>query len=135
MIDTADLIGVPFAYGGRGPNTYDCFGLLIELERRSTGRIVPDVRSPESLAEIADALDIEKFKWDCLWEKSTDDAVPFAALEAGSAIMIRVNGLACHVGFIHKPRHFLHTWEGTGGVTQEKLELWRHRILGVYKYH
>ena len=35
MMDYIDLIGKPFSPGGRGPDNYDCYGLVKELYRRS----------------------------------------------------------------------------------------------------
>jgi cell wall-associated NlpC family hydrolase len=134
MIDYLDLLGVEFQYGGRGPAVYDCYGLVMECERRSTGREIPDYRSPKALEEIASKMAGEKYRWICVAKKEEGVPIPFSAMQPGRALEIRVRGYACHVGFIHKPRKFLHTWEGTGGVTQEDIELWRARILGVYEY-
>lgn len=134
MIDYVDLIGVKFEYGGRGPNTYDCYGLNMECERRATGRALPDYRSPEELHEIATLMDGQRYRWVRHAAKPDDGVIPFSELQPGRHIEIRIKGLACHVGFIHKPHKFLHAWEGTGGVTQEDLELWRKRIVGVYEY-
>jgi hypothetical protein len=134
MIDYVDMIGVQFKYGGRGPDTYDCLGLAIECERRSTGRKVPDLRSPEALHEIATEMAREKYRWVPHATKEPGLLIPFSEMQPGRWIEIRIKGLACHVGFIHRPRKFLHAWEGTNGVTQEDIEQWRTRILGVYEY-
>lgn len=39
-LDVNGLIGLPWQRGARGPDAYDCWGLVIELARRS-GRTVP----------------------------------------------------------------------------------------------
>lgn len=135
MIDYLDLIGVQFAYGGRGPDTYDCYGLVMECERRNTGRELPDYRSPKVLQDIANLVAGEKYRWSQVAKKEGETPIPFSAMQPGRVLEIRVKGLACHVGFIHRPRKFLHTWEGTGGVTEEQIEIWRRYILGVYEYH
>ena len=133
-IDYLPLLGVQFEYGGRGPDTYDCYGLVMELERRNTGRELPDYRSPTAMFDIANLIAGEKYRWICHATKPADGNIPFSEMLPGRVLEIRVKGLACHVGFIHKPRRFLHTWEGTGGVTDESIELWRSRILGVYEF-
>lgn len=79
-------------------------------------------------------FEMEKFSWTCFWERSDADPAPYAEMKPGRGLLLRVKGLACHVGYIHKPRRFLHTWEGTGGVTEERIEIWRQRIIGVYGY-
>lgn len=133
MIDYVDLIGIPFEYGGRGPSSYDCWGLLSEMFRRQ-GKIIPDYRSPTVIEEIALMMAADKYLWTEYAAKEGKEAIPYSDLIPGRALLLRVNGLACHVGFIHRPRHFLHTWEGTGGVTTETVDAWRQRILGVYGY-
>ena len=35
MIDVNDLIGCPYELGARGPERYDCWGLVIEIYRRA----------------------------------------------------------------------------------------------------
>jgi cell wall-associated NlpC family hydrolase len=134
LIDYRDLIGVQFEYGGRGPKSFDCWGLLLECERRATGQQLPDYRSPKVIEEIALLMNQEKFRWLPHARKTAEADIPFSEMRVGRALEIRVKGHACHVGYIHRPRHFLHTWEGTGGVTEERIELWRQRILGVYSY-
>lgn len=42
-----DLIGKPFEYGGRGPDSFDCFGLVVELYRR-TGVALPEFESTDN---------------------------------------------------------------------------------------
>lgn len=133
MIDYLDLIGVKFEYGGRGPDSYDCYGLAIECHRRM-GIEIPDYRSPTVLREIAELVAQNKYRWKPIAVKSSKEVIPASDLQPGRLIEIRVKGLACHVGFIHKARKFLHTWEDTGGVVQNDLADWREKILGVYEY-
>jgi hypothetical protein len=52
----------------------------------------------------------------------------------GRVLEIRIKGQACHVGFINRPRKFLHTWEDSGGVVENEIYDWRSRVLGVYEY-
>src|SRR3990167_3147116 len=40
-INYIDLLGKPFEYGGRGPDTYDCWGLCMEIYKR-LGIQLPD---------------------------------------------------------------------------------------------
>lgn len=133
MIDYRDLIGVSFAYGGRGPLTYDCYGLVMECHRR-LGVEIPDYRSPEVLREIASLMNTERYRWKQVAVKTDEGAIPSSALQPGRLLEIRINGHACHVGFIHKPRKFLHTWEDSGGVVENEIYEWRSRIIGVYEY-
>lgn len=40
MTRTDDLIGRPWVLGARGPDAFDCWGVVLELARRA-GRVVP----------------------------------------------------------------------------------------------
>ena len=42
LLDINDLLGKPYKTHGRGPDGYDCYGLVIEVERR-LGRELPDL--------------------------------------------------------------------------------------------
>lgn len=95
---------------------------------------IPDYRSPEVLAEIADLVAKQKYRWRPIAVKQGRDLIPSEHLQPGRLIEIRVRGHACHVGFIHRPRKFLHTWEDSGGVVVNDLSDWREKILGVYEY-
>jgi hypothetical protein len=134
IIDYVDLIGVKFAYGGRGPDSYDCLGLVMECHRR-LGMDIPDYRSPTILAEIALLIAQEREKWTLIARK-TPGAEPISSthLTPGRTIELRIQGLACHIGFIHRKRRFIHASEGTNSVVDEQLYDWRDRIVGVYEF-
>ncbi len=132
MLEYTDLLGVPFAYQGRGPDEYDCYGLNIELHRR-IGVEVPDYKSPTKLEDIARLIDTEKTLWHEVWKK--DNNTPREAdIPLHSTLLFKVNGLASHVGMKISGNRFIHTWEGVGGVLVERISLWKHKILGVYQY-
>ena len=42
LLDITDLLGKPYKAHARGPNTYDCYGLVIEVEKR-LGHTMPDL--------------------------------------------------------------------------------------------
>lgn len=133
-LDYLSLLGVEFAYGGRGPDAYDCYGLVMEIHRR-LGVELPDYRSPDVLEDIAGMLAVErKYRWREVATRTSHELIPMSVLKPGRVIEIRMKGHACHVGFIHKPRWFLHTYETSGGVVQNEIESWRNRIIGVYEY-
>lgn len=134
VIQVGDLIGTPFEIGGRDLNkAVDCFGLLIECHRR-IGKDIPDFRSPQFHHEIEAELARHKTDWIAHWERDGRETVPLSICQPGRSLLIRVKGSACHVGFVHKPGWFIHTWEDTNGVTQERLSIWKQRILGVYEF-
>ena len=42
LLDVNDLLGKPYKAHARGPNAYDCYGLVIEVEKR-LGHDMPDL--------------------------------------------------------------------------------------------
>jgi cell wall-associated NlpC family hydrolase len=118
----SDLIGKPFEYGARGPDKFDCYGLVIEMHRRR-GFVIPEYVSPTKLEEIAVLMAGEKRHWQLL-----------ATPEPGCVVAIRVRRMVAHVGVVISRTDFLHTWERTHGVTLEPLSLWERHIEGFYRF-
>lgn len=118
----AELIGIPFKYYARGPEEYDCFGLLMMLYERFRGIKLPDYGSAEGVEKIA-----------LLMAHGLQDWTPVEAKE-GVAVMFRVNGLGAHVGYCIGDGKFIHTWEQSAGVVIERLDTWKPRIIGFYDY-
>ena len=56
LLDVNDLLGKPYKVHGRGPDSYDCYGLVIEVEKR-LGRELPDLYEIfEKKSEVRDTL-------------------------------------------------------------------------------
>jgi hypothetical protein len=118
----ADLVGIPFRKGARGPNEYDCFGLLAEMYRRK-GVAIHDPGTGDSQGENHTLIHMYA---PGNWNK--------VAQAPGVAVLFRIGRFACHIGFVVDDMHFIHAWEGSGGVTRERLSLWKQRIVGFYDY-
>jgi cell wall-associated NlpC family hydrolase len=121
----ADLIGKPFKWHGRGPDAYDCIGLLMEIYRRQ-GIFLPDYKSNELPA--ANAIDIGTAAMS--WARSD---WPFP----GAAILLKMHpNLVTHVGVIVDERRFIHTLEQMNGVHLDEFRspLWQKRTAGYYRW-
>lgn len=124
MSEYTQYIGIPFKYGGRDRNALDCYGLVMLLYAELKGIELPDINSPTYLDKIHSLMEVEKLKWEP------------CEIEEGAVLMFRVKGYGCHVGYYIGDDKMIHTWEGTGGVTIERLSFsWKHRILGSYKWN
>ena len=122
MYNHSDLIGVPFEYGGRD-NTLDCYGLIMELYRRDHGIEIPDYGSTAH-AELAESrMILAAFSWTRLQKP-----------EPGAVLLIRCGKHVRHVGYVVEDDMFYHTWEKSGGVVCEPLDVWNTKIVGIYKY-
>ncbi len=117
----ADLIGKPFAYGGRGPDSYDCFGLLLELQRRLGGPEIPDLISPTTQNVIALRMR-SRINW---WQP---EARPFV----GAHLWFRIGRNWSHCGVYLGDDLFIHCWEKSGGVCTERLSDWSMRTDGAF---
>lgn len=119
--DLSDLVGVPFAYGGRGPDAYDCYGLVMECARRN-GLDLPDFGFADNQALISAMMGATMPQWE-----QVDQAV-------GTVVLMRAGRFVSHVGYVIGPNQMIHTWETAGGVCIERLSDWKQRIIGFFKY-
>lgn len=119
--DYIDLIGAPYVRGARGPEAYDCYGLVKELFARA-GNSVPDFDSPGTLEEIEALISDRSRKW---------RRVPIGT--PGALLTFRVEGYGAHVGFMLQNDLFIHAWEATG-VAIERLTNGSFKPLASYHY-
>lgn len=128
-ISFGDLIGKPFADNGRGPASYDCYGLVLEVMRRF-GVVIPDYNllcgghDPADIAASVEAASVD-------WEK-------IEGPEIGSLVTIAYPfpGTISHVGVVIDADRFIHARQATGGVSIDRLSsvAWSKRIRGYYRY-
>lgn len=115
-----DYIGIPYRDGARGPDAYDCYGLVRHL-MALRGIDIPDYRSPED-RRLVSAIFRSELR---LWTPAEPDY--------GKVPLFRVPGMF-HCGFMLNNDDFIHTWEHSGGVCIERLSDWTARLVGVYEY-
>ena len=121
-MDVKDYIGIPFEYGARGDDKYDCFGLVRELYNKYHGILVKDIKSSSDAKEIALMMSGDLINW-----KEVDKRI-------GSVVLFKIKGIVGHVGFVVSNDSFIHTWEKSGGVAIERIAAWEKRIIGYYEY-
>ncbi len=115
-----DLVGKPFAEGGKGPDGYDCWGLAVEVFRRY-GIVIPDYRL--TCETVTSGVTDNRDKWTrCVGE------VPAPAL-----IVFTTAGVADHVGVYLGGGKFIHAHSSAGVViTAVDHIFWKRRIEGYY---
>jgi cell wall-associated NlpC family hydrolase len=121
----ADLIGKPFADGGRGPDTYDCWGLACEVFRRY-GIILPDYQISCHAKEAIDRQVLAELpRW-----RRCDPVQP----PAPSLLVLKQHTRFCnHTGVYLGAGRFLHTLEKTGAVIERTDHaFWKRKIVGYY---
>lgn len=120
-----DLIGKPFENGGRGPDNFDCWGLVLEIFRRY-GIELPDYKiSCEEASQIDNEIHKEKKDW-----LRCEKEIPTPAL-----VVMRFNEvvLCNHTGVYLGYNRFIHTREKIG-VNIDRIDspAWRRKIEGFY---
>jgi hypothetical protein len=94
MTDINDLIGKPWRLGARGPDAYDCWGLVREvLQRMRPGLPLPDWASDEMTRSRQRALMGEAFPVHCVRTTELADGVLLMSERAGH-IAIMAHGFA-----------------------------------------
>ncbi|HSU19900.1 MAG TPA: NlpC/P60 family protein [Acidobacteriaceae bacterium] len=117
----ADLIGKPYAEGARGPEAFDCLGLVLELQRRQ-GRPLPAYDStPEEFARQHR-------------EGVLGPCREIAAPEPGCIVLLRMLHGERHLGTMIDPYRMLHTLRDVGRACSEGLRspVWARRVMGYY---
>lgn len=127
MCDFDDLIGKPFADGGRGPDAFDCFGLHLEIRRR-LGLPCPDYHiSALAAARVAALIEAEAAS---TWRWQPVPPEPYA-------LMVMKNGpvYKAHVATYMGDGRFLHiTRRMPAAYGRINDPAWRRRIVGYYRY-
>lgn len=128
MAEYRDVIGVPFAYGGRGPDEFDCYGLVLEMSRRDGKELpdfgegaewmLPEKKQPKTAAMMGASLP--------QWRQI--DSQP------GAVVLIRIGRYVSHVAYQIDNDRMIHAWEQSNGVSIARIDDWRHRIVGFYEY-
>lgn len=112
-----DLLGKRFEDGARGPDTFDCVGLLLELQRR-LGNDVPAWGS--HARELAGAM--------ARWERVED-------VQAGDGILIYSDSPPWHIGVVTGEGWMIHAHPSCGVVRERYNSFpWQARIEGFYRW-
>jgi cell wall-associated NlpC family hydrolase len=121
MIEYVDLLSKQFAYGGRGPDKYDCYGLVMEMYKRR-GVIIPDYGSPTDQKQIHLLMDQKKQVW-----RNSE-------IKKNTVLLFRVLNYNSHVGYLVSDTHFIHTRDNKLGIVVNHIKIWEKRIVGCYEY-
>lgn len=127
-----DLIGKPFKDHGRGPDYYDCWGLVREVFSRYGIKLPMYLISCYDVASISEQIKKEKelsFKGLNNWREIKEPEEPCLILIKNDPVY--TNHCAVYVG----SGYMLHTLESTGVIrTRLTNPLWKRRIRGFWKY-
>jgi cell wall-associated NlpC family hydrolase len=123
-----EFIGKPFQDRGRGPDAYDCYGLLVETYRRIFNIEIPSFATSYDTANDREAVarvffeESNSVRWRRVDLKDAQPPDVLAMSLAGSR----------HVGVLVTPDRFLHVLPGRETCV-ERLMQWAPRIDAVYR--
>lgn len=124
-------IGTPFEEKGRGPDTFDCWGLVRwvylhdhprKIELPSYTECYEHTNEREKLARVI--VDERQKKWQKVEQPQEFDA-----------ILLRMRGVPMHVGVVTKKNHMIHCAEGINTYEESFKSLrWEKKVLGFFRY-
>lgn len=113
MIDVSPYIGKPFEDGGRGPDAFDCWGVIVSVYRDCFGIALPtygeiSARDLARSARLFEAGAADESEWQYVSAPQAGDVVLMRSARGGRRIV--------HVGVMADSRRVLHCEEGAGVV-------------------
>lgn len=124
-------VGKEFAEKGRGPDSFDCWGLgKWVYEHHHPNKIIlpgyeefyETTNDRETLGRVIDEQRQER------WREVTDP-------KEFDFVLLRMRGVPMHVGIVTKENHMLHCAQGIGTVHERFDSIrWRSKVLGFFRY-
>lgn len=127
MIEINDLIGKPFLNRGRGPDGYDCWGLVREVYRRCGVDLTEVNISVVACAAIQEEIETRKQRRE--WHELAQPEVPCVLLIKAHPKYLQ------HLGVYVGRGKFLHVGS-TKTVVIERISspAWKRIIRGYWQY-
>ena len=118
-----DLVGLDYKERGRGPDGYDCWGLICEAYDRIFGFSIPSYADrPDSTGKLARLAHNEQKSWVKVDYPKTGDLILF-------------RGLPPHVGMSIGRGRMLHMPKDQKSCIESWREpLWQPRITGFFRH-
>lgn len=127
----AGYIGLPFTDHGRGPEAFDCWGLVrFVLDKRFGIRCLPEHGGYVSCGHRRSVAEAFRHGLAESWRQ-----VPAEQHRAGDIAVFSVGRLPSHVGLVVSQDTMLHIEKGTDSVVERfDRQPWVNRIEGVYRH-
>lgn len=136
---TGAWIGLPYDDFGRGPLSYDCWGLVRRIEAKVFGIELPSYVGDYSECGPNGALDTlfdrESTGWSLLAQTERGQGLVRHALErSGDVILMRHGRMRAHVGVVAGGRWMVHIQEKMASCVERYDEQpWCNKIVGIYR--
>ncbi|KFF50451.1 hypothetical protein GY26_01815 [Gammaproteobacteria bacterium MFB021] len=126
MIDVSEYIGLPYRVEGRGPDAYDCWGLVRLVYAERLGIALPSHVGYDATLSAHTASLIEQGRpgW-----RAVADPEPY------DVVLLNVAGVPNHIGLVVAPGWMLHTTQQKSACIENYQRVtWRNRVEGFYMY-
>lgn len=126
-VSQGGLLGAPYVHCGRGPESYDCWGLIVVIRERMGQPIIDEWAHIEQSQEVLYQVVLEGFSRSC-WLRTSE-------YNPGDIVGLGKNKLMHHAGII-TPWGIMHTVKSFGAIIQTpyELKLNGYRLIQPYTY-
>lgn len=115
-------IGIPFKENGNTLEGLDCINLCVMISKdRDCELILPNHNYTADTSHIA----FNNYR--------NTDTYYRVDKQADSLVLLRIDGINKHVGYVLDDKHFIHV-SPKKNVTVERLSKWKNHIVGYYKW-
>lgn len=122
-------VGLPFGEMGRGPDKFDCWGMVQLIYRQERGIELPSYtefyKTTNDRVEISETIIRERQqRWTQVEQAREFDAV-----------LLLMRGVPMHVGICTKPGHMVHCAHGVDTVLDRYDSMrWKTKLVGFFRY-
>lgn len=126
-VSQGGLLGAPYEWCGRGPNNFDCWGLIVEIRSRIGQPIIDEWSNIEYSPNISHVAVSNGFNLSC-WVKTEE-------FEPGNIIGLGKNKMLHHTGIV-TPWGIMHTVKVFGALIHKvnELKLNGYNLIQPYSY-
>ena len=118
------LIGKIFKDGGRGPDSFDCWGLVCDIYENCLGIMLPTY-------EFIAAADQRNASKAALQYREEWEEIPGSKEQPGDVVLFR----PCHVGVVVDRGRMVHIDEGLPACIESyRSAIWLPKLIGFYRH-
>lgn len=131
----ARFVGLPYNEGGRGPDVFDCWGILLLVLREQFGIVVPAYEDVH-WGPGGDRAMRRKTASTIASERAAHwSPIPAGQEQPGDCIVLSIAGQPLHVGAVAAPGWMLHGSEGADSALERYDGMcWRNRVDGFFRF-
>jgi cell wall-associated NlpC family hydrolase len=121
-------IGLEYEDRGRGPDKFDCWGLVRKILKEQYDVEVPSYTysNSEARKEVGPLIENESKSW---------VEIQPGQERLGDVIVLKLSDLPFHIGVVVDRNEFVHALNGTSShIAKYSREPWKGRIRGFYRH-